>query len=140
MEFCNRLPLHLKMPVLTEKWLLKRLAQKYVPEPIWKKVKRPYRAPVHRSFFDPAPLDYVSELLSEEALQKSGYFDPIAASKLAQKAASGANLSEVEDMALVGILSTQLVDHFFVKQAVHNHQQPLPEVVREINHLFISSM
>jgi asparagine synthase (glutamine-hydrolysing) len=140
MEFCNRLPLQLKMPVLTEKWLLKRLAQKYVPEPIWQKVKRPYRAPVHRSFFDPAPLDYVSELLSEEALQKSGYFDPIAANRLAQKAASGANLSEVEDMALVGILSTQLVDHFFIQQAAHNHHQPAPELVRKIDHLSTSSM
>lgn len=140
MEFCNRLPLHLKMPVLTEKLLLKRLAQKYVPEAIWQKVKRPYRAPVHRSFFDPAPLEYVSELLSEAALADSGYFDPVAANRLALKAASGANLSEVEDMALVGILSTQLVDHFFVKLAAHTHHQPAPELVKNIDHLSSASM
>jgi hypothetical protein len=34
---------------------------------------------------------------------------------LVQKVASGMRISEVEDMALVGILSTQLVDQLFVK-------------------------
>ena len=36
--------------------------------------------------------------------------------RLARKASSGARMSEVEDMALVGILSTQLVDRLFIKE------------------------
>jgi asparagine synthase (glutamine-hydrolysing) len=127
MEFSNRLPPGMKMPVLTEKWLLKRLGRKYLPDRIWQRVKRPYRAPIHRSFFNPSPLDYVSELLSEESLRATGYFEPTAVSRLVQKAAGGAELSEVEDMALVGVLSTQLVDQWFVRGAQYEAHVPLPE-------------
>jgi asparagine synthase (glutamine-hydrolysing) len=113
-EFCNRLPPELKMPVLHEKWLLKQVGKKYLPEAIRRRVKKPYRAPIHRSFFDPQPLDFVTDLLSEDVVQKKGLFEPQAVTRLKQKALTGANLSEVEDMALVGILSAQLVHELFV--------------------------
>jgi asparagine synthase (glutamine-hydrolysing) len=113
-EFCNRLPSHLKLEVLTEKYLLKQLGRKYVPESIWQRVKRPYRAPIQRSFFPGQPLDWVQELTSEAALRASGYFQPEAVSRLLTKSAAGGALSEVDDMALVGILSTQLLHHQFV--------------------------
>jgi asparagine synthase (glutamine-hydrolysing) len=114
-EFCNRLPHDVKLRGLTEKWLLKQLGKKLVPEKIWKRYKRPYRAPIQRSFFSQKPPAYVSDLLSEDALRDSGYFNPEAVTSLADKAQSGAKLSEVDDMALVGILSTQLVHRQFVK-------------------------
>jgi asparagine synthase (glutamine-hydrolysing) len=113
-EFCNRLPPELKMPVLHEKWLLKRLGKKYLPDTIQRRVKKPYRAPIHRSFFDPRPRDFVEDLLSEEAVQKTRIFEPAAVMRLKQKALNSANLSEIESMALVGILSTQLVNELFV--------------------------
>jgi len=129
-EFCNRLPPEMKMPVLVEKWLLKQLGKKYLPERIWQRTKRPYRAPIHRSFFPPKALDYVEELLSEEAVRQTGLFEPRAVTKLVQKACAvsdngGPGLSEVEDMALVGILSTQLVDRLFVR-ASERHAAPAP--------------
>jgi len=108
-EFANRLPPELKLRRLTEKWLLKQLGRKLVPSDIWRRPKRPYRAPIHRSFFGLQRPGYVRELLAEPALARSGLFNVAAASQLARKAESGARLSEVEDMALVGILSTQLV-------------------------------
>ncbi len=114
-EFSNRLPPGLKLHGLTEKWLLKQLGRKLVPADIWKRTKRPYRAPIHRSFFSSGTPDYVQELLSERALQDSGFFDASAVAQLVRKASSGARLSEVDDMALVGIISTQLVHHQFVK-------------------------
>ncbi len=133
-EFCNRLPPSLKMPVLVEKWLLKQLGKKYLPEAIYRRTKKPYRAPIHRSFFDPQPPDYVSELLSEENIQNTGYFEPMAVKKLVQKTAGGANLSEIEDMALVGILSTQLVHHHFVQGSGSRFSEPLTHT-RVIDHL-----
>jgi asparagine synthase (glutamine-hydrolysing) len=114
-EYCIQLPSNMKMPVLIEKWLLKRLGKKLLPDFIWQRNKHPYRAPIHSSFFTTPPPEYVQELLSEKALQSSGYFEPAAVTKLARKAVSGVRMSEVEDMALVGILSTQLVDQLFVK-------------------------
>jgi asparagine synthase (glutamine-hydrolysing) len=123
-EFANRLPHDVKLRGLTEKWLLKQLGKKLVPENIWKRYKRPYRAPIQRSFFPATPLAYVSELLSEGALRASGYFDVEAVSALVGKAQSGARLSEVDDMALVGILSTQLVHEQFVRGFQRRAIQP----------------
>lgn len=130
MEFCNRLPPELKMPVLHEKWLLKQLGKKYLPETIRRRVKKPYRAPIHRSFFSPQPLDYVEDLLSEASVKKAALFEPQAVERLKQKALHGANLSEVEDMALVGILSAQLIDALFVQKGkVSVSAAPAPHIV-----------
>ena len=114
-EFCNRLPSNLKLRGLKEKWLLRQLASKLLPADIWQRRKRPYRAPIHRSFFHPDAPDYVSELLSEDALIASGLFNPKAVNQLVRKAQTGANLGEVDDMAIAGVLSAQLLDRLFVK-------------------------
>jgi asparagine synthase (glutamine-hydrolysing) len=113
-EFCNRLPPDHKLRGLTEKWLLKRMGKGLLPGEIWQRTKRPYRAPIHRSFFPDTP-DYARELLSEKALQASELFKPAAVAQLVRKAASGAEMSEVEDMALAGVLSAQLVHQQFVR-------------------------
>ncbi len=113
-EFSNRLPAEWKLNGLMEKYLLKKLGRKLVPREIWSRVKRPYRAPIHRSFFS-QPLDYVQDLLSEQKLRANPYFEPQAVIGLARKAATGAHLSETEDMAVMGVLSTQLVHEQFVK-------------------------
>ena len=120
-EFCGRLPDDLKQRGLTEKWLLKRLARRIIPEEIWRRVKRPYRAPIRRTFFsgDHRP-DYIDELLSAESLRRTEYFRPGAVTGLVNKARTRDDLSEMDEMALVGILSTQLVDHLYLRQ------RPLP--------------
>ncbi len=116
-EFCNRLPSNVKLSGLTEKWLLKQLGRKLLPKAIWQRTKRPYRAPIQHSFFghSGAAHAYAQELWTEQALQESGLFKPAPVMQLAAKARSGANLSETEEMAVVGILSTQLVYDQFVK-------------------------
>ncbi|MCU0546653.1 MAG: asparagine synthase (glutamine-hydrolyzing) [Oscillatoriaceae cyanobacterium Prado104] len=114
-EFCNRLPANLKLRGLNEKWLLRQLASKLLPPDIWQRRKRPYRAPIHRCFFHQDSPDYVAELLSENALNESGLFNPLAVNQLARKAQSGVQLGEVDDMAIAGVLSTQLVYQQFVK-------------------------
>ncbi len=122
--FCNRLPPRLKLRGLTEKYLLKQLAREWLPDEIWRRPKRPYRAPIHRSFF-PLPRgetgkrhnatpDYVRELLSPEQVKATGLFKPAAVSQLVRKIDRGMRLSETDDMALVGILSSQLVHLQFV--------------------------
>ncbi|RPJ28434.1 MAG: asparagine synthase (glutamine-hydrolyzing), partial [Planctomycetaceae bacterium] len=114
-EFCNRLPAGLKLHGLTEKWLLKQLGRSLLPPDIWQRPKKPYRAPIHRSFFGPGGPEYVPELLSEPALRESALFDLEAVARLERKARQSPRLSEVDSMALVGILSTQWVHRHFVK-------------------------
>ena len=67
-EFCNRLPAKMKMPVLIEKWLLKQLGKRLLPDFIWKRNKRPYRAPIHSSFIKTHHLN-----MYENCFQKKHY-------------------------------------------------------------------
>jgi asparagine synthase (glutamine-hydrolysing) len=115
-EFCNRLPPNMKLRGLTEKYLLKQLGRKWLPQEIWQRPKRPYRAPIHRSFFNKTTPDYVNELLSPEQLRKTGLFKPQAVSQLVQKSRQGSPVSETDDMALAGILSTQLIHYQFIER------------------------
>lgn len=132
-EFCNRLPQHLKLNGLLEKFLLRKLAAPLLPAEITKRVKRPYRAPIHRSFFQPAPAEYVREMLSPESIQQAGLFQSEMVARLVSKAASGADLTEVEDMGLVGILSTQIVFDRFVKSPAAARPIPQDKPFKTIN-------
>jgi asparagine synthase (glutamine-hydrolysing) len=132
-EFCNRLPSHLKMNGLVEKFLLRKLAAPLLPEEISKRVKRPYRAPIHRSFFQPHPVGYVQEMLSPETVKKVGLFQPEMVSRLVQKAESGNDLTEVEDMGLVGILSTQILHKHFIESPAAPSPFPVNKPFKVVN-------
>ncbi len=121
-EFCNQLPAHYKLRRLDEKHLLKRAARDLLPPAIWDRPKRPYRAPIHRSFFpDGRALDWVAEALSPARLQAVGCFESQAVARLFKKIERIGALGETDDMALAGMLSTQLVHQQFISD-----YQPLP--------------
>jgi len=115
-EFCTKLPSRLKLNGLTEKYLLRQVAKEWLPAEILARVKRPYRAPIHKSFFNEAKLNYVRELLQPEAIRSAGLFNPAAVSQLVLKIDQGRPLGETDDMALVGIISTQLVYEQFIRK------------------------
>ncbi len=115
-EFCNRLPAGLKLRGLREKRLLRALARRWLLQDVSERRKRPYRAPIHRSFFHDRTPEYVHELLAERALRRSGLFKPEAVAQLRAKLDRGGALRETDDMALAGVLSTQLLHHQFVEQ------------------------
>jgi len=121
-EFCNALDPRLKLRCLREKFLLKRAAQPWLPDIIRKRPKRPYRAPVHRSFFSKNTPDYVSDLLSAESVKAVGLFKAGPVEQLVRKVQSGSAIGETDDMALAGILSAQLVHHLFIR----NFRRPEP--------------
>ncbi len=121
-EFCNALDPRMKLRCLREKYLLKRAAQPWLPDIIRERPKRPYRAPVHRSFFNDATPDYVRELLAPAAIKESGLFKAGPIEQLINKIQGGSPVGETDDMALAGILSTQLVYQQFVK----NFRRPAP--------------
>jgi asparagine synthase (glutamine-hydrolysing) len=116
-ELAAKVPTQYRLNGLNEKYILKNAARNIIPDEIVDRPKQPYRAPISRCFFGPRTHGYVGELLSEEALKKAGYFDPHKVSKLVSKCHGqrGQIMSERENMALVGILSTQLLDHQFVR-------------------------
>ena len=112
--FCGRLPARLRLRVLRDKYLLRKLGATLLPAEICNRPKKPYRAPIHRSFFNPQEAPYVRELLAEPALRATGLFHPRAVAKLLAKIDEGQMLGETDDMAVAGILSTQIVHQRFV--------------------------
>jgi len=114
-DVCNRLPARLKLRALTEKYLLRRVAECWLPPEIVRRPKRPYRAPIHRSFFHARTPDYVRELLGETGLKANGLFNPSAVAHLVAKLNDGKTRGETDDMALVGMLSMQLMNRLFVE-------------------------
>ena len=117
-EFAARVPSHLKMKVLNEKYILKRCARALIPPSVARRPKQPYRAPDGKAFFAGQPFDYVEELLSADSIRRGGIFNPLAVQKLCEKFKTGRAIGIKDNMALVGILSTQLVLHHFVYNSV----------------------
>ncbi|MEW6179842.1 MAG: asparagine synthase (glutamine-hydrolyzing) [Chloroflexota bacterium] len=115
-EFCNQLPDHYKLRGLNEKYLLRKFASNFLPPEIWKRKKRPYRAPIKNSFFGVHPPEYVFDLLSEQNIARSEIFNTNAVKKLISKASAESQFSETEEMALVGIISTLLLEQQFVRR------------------------
>ena len=114
-RFAAQLPPTMKMKVLDQKHLLKQAASGMIPASIQNRHKQPYRAPDGKSFFTPSP-EYVQEMLCEEQLKKDGVFQPAPVAALLQKFNRGRATSERDNMALTGILSTQLLLHQFIHE------------------------
>jgi asparagine synthase (glutamine-hydrolysing) len=111
-DFASTLPSDLKLHVLNEKYLLKQCTQNLIPKSISRRPKQPYRAPEACSFFA-TKLDYVEELLRPERLREDGIFRPQAVGKLVEKARRGRIQGTKDNMALVGVISTQVwIDRF----------------------------
>jgi len=118
-EFCNGLKPRLKLHGLNEKHILRRAAKDLLPRALWRRPKRPYRAPIHASFFvDRKPREWVADLLSEESLKDARCFDTRAVAMLIKKVQNLGKLGETDDMALAGLLSTQLVHRLFVRDPI----------------------
>jgi asparagine synthase (glutamine-hydrolysing) len=114
-EFAARLDPRLKMHVLDEKHLLKRAVRNDVPREILQRHKQPYRAPDLPAFFAHGEPAYVAELLGADALARAGYFDAGKVSLLLKKARAGRAPGVKDNMAFVGILSTQIWHYLFVE-------------------------
>jgi asparagine synthase (glutamine-hydrolysing) len=107
-EFAARIPPQLKIRGLREKHILRESAKSLLPNAILNRTKQPYRAPEAHSFFGAGAPGYVADRLSAQAIKEAGYFDPGAVDRLMNKCASGNPIGQRENMALVGVLSTQL--------------------------------
>ena len=113
-EFCGKLPDNFKLNCLNEKFLLKKMSAGKIPGSISKRSKQPYRAPIASSFFNSDAPAYVSEILSENSVKSFGLFNPGKVKSLINKIHTQKNIPEVDQMAIAGILSTQLLHKMFI--------------------------
>jgi asparagine synthase (glutamine-hydrolysing) len=116
-EFAARLAPRSKMKVLREKHILRQAMQDLVPPAIGNRPKQPYRAPDAVSFTGATAAAYVGTSLSEDAITRAGYFNHRAVAKLRKKCSAAANVGFRDNVAFVGVLSTQLWHETFVTRS-----------------------
>lgn len=127
-EFCNNLPDHFKLNCLNEKFLLKKISAGKIPASITTRSKQPYRAPIATSFFNSGAPSYISDILSSKCLDAYGLFNAQKVSILVNKISMQKNISEVDQMAIAGILSTQLLYKMFIKNPILPHIQNIRKI------------
>lgn len=110
-EFAARLPARLRLHGLEEKYLLRRAVSALLPAAIGRREKQPYRAPLLRPFLGDGAPGWVADLLDPENVAASGLFAPERVAGLSAKARKNLDVgvSEMDEMALIGVLSTLLL-------------------------------
>jgi asparagine synthase (glutamine-hydrolysing) len=92
---------------LHEKIAIRRVAAEVVPPIVAQRPKQPYRAPEAAAFFANEP-EWVTERLSPEAVRAVGIYDERAVAGLVRRCRAGRATGFRENMALMGVLSTQI--------------------------------
>ena len=114
--FASRLHPRWKLRGFTrDKYLLRQAAARMLPKEVAFRPKGMFRAPLAETFLnDPPP--FVQQLISEEALRKTGYFDVEAVRRDIALFGKGeaANLGTFTNMGLNGVLATQLWHHLYL--------------------------
>jgi asparagine synthase (glutamine-hydrolysing) len=114
MKFVREIPPELKLNGLTEKYLLKRVGERYLPAQIRERQKFGFVAPGSPYLLGQG-LDWVRDLLSPETIARQGYFNPDTVQRLVQRYSSpGFQLNvPYEDDLLMIVLSFGLFLELF---------------------------
>lgn len=105
-ELACRMPPDLKLHGYEEKYILKEVARKYVPQSIVEREKYGFNAP-GAPFLLRSRIEWVEDLLSPETIRRQGYFDPLAVAELKHRYSQpGFHLnSPTEDDVLLTVLT-----------------------------------
>lgn len=129
-DCASRLPRSMKLDGMREKAILRDLADRLLPPEIADRSKQPYRAPGVAPFFGPDAPQWVGDLLSNEALNQSELWDPDRVAGLLRRCRAGKAVGAREEMAFVGILTSQLWYQAFVDGSRHWPEETTPPRVR----------
>lgn len=119
-EYASKLPDRYKLNCLNEKFILKKMGEGKIPDSIINRSKQAYRAPIGNSFIKTDRLpDAISEALEETNIRKYGIFNPEKVIALFKKLKQQDVMSEIDQMAVVAIISTQLICKMFLTHFTH---------------------
>jgi asparagine synthase (glutamine-hydrolysing) len=105
-----------KMRGFRDKHLLRLLAERWLPPSVYRRRKVIFRAPLDSFHIDPEP-PFVTQLLSEQSLRRTGYFDVAAVHhwRRAFRQLSVGSLPRLSvEMGLTAVVATQLWHHLFI--------------------------
>ena len=117
-ELCMKLKPEYRLNGLNEKHLLKSMMKNKLPNEIINRKKQPYRAPVVSSLFSDASSHLINNILSKEKIDSAGLFDYNRVSQLKEKMKLSHQITEIDNMALTAILSTQILHSYFVEKSI----------------------
>jgi asparagine synthase (glutamine-hydrolysing) len=112
-EFAAALPDSMKIMGLNEKYIVKKMAQKYVPETITERKKFPYRAPIDISKL--LQDEYVRYMTSECSIKQFNIFNSNAVARFLSSIEAKESPSERDCMLFMGVLTTQILCEQFIK-------------------------
>jgi len=120
-DFCAKLPPRWKLRGLQDKFLLRTVAEKWLPKKMSHRRKAMFLTPWESlcptgDQTGKTPT-FVEELLSEDSLKRAGYFDPQNVARWRRDVRNlrrGSLLRRSIEMCLVGVVSTQLWHHTFI--------------------------
>lgn len=115
-DFTAKLHPRWKLRGFRDKHLLRLVAERWLPKEIARRHKVIFRAPLDSFHIDPEP-KFVSELLSEESLRRTGYFDVTEVRhwrKAYREMRPGSVPRLSVEMGLAAVVATQLWHHTFI--------------------------
>lgn len=115
-DFTSRLAPRWKLRGLRDKYLLRLVAERWLPKEVARRHKVIFRAPLDSFHMDPEP-PFVGQLLSEESLRRTDYFDVAAVQhwrKAFRQMRTGSLPRLSVEMGLVAVVATQLWHHTFI--------------------------
>jgi len=116
-DFLAKLHPRWKLRGFRDKHLLRLLAERWVPPAVYQRGKVIFRAPLDSFHMDPEP-PFVGQLLSEESLRRTGYFDVESVRhwrKAFRNMRAGSLPRLSVEMGLAAVVATQLWHHTFVE-------------------------
>jgi len=114
-DLAARVPSRWKILGLNEKHILKKVLAPVLPRQIVARKKQPYRAPIVNCLLSGASRESAMGFLTKEAVQRAALFDPGKVNKLRAKLQAVENPTEIDGMALAGILSSQIIYQQFIE-------------------------
>ena len=115
-DFMAELHPRWKLRGFRDKHLLRLLAERWLPPSVYRRRKVIFRAPLDSFHIEPEPT-FVGQLLSEESLRRTGYFDVAAVHhwRRAFRRMPAGSLPRLSvEMGLTAVVATQLWHHLFI--------------------------
>jgi asparagine synthase (glutamine-hydrolysing) len=106
-----------KLRGFRDKHLLRLLAKRWVPPSVYRRQKVIFRAPLDSFHIEPEP-PFVGQLMSEESLRRTGYFnvEQVRHWRHAFRQLRPGSLERLSvEMGLVAVVATQLWHHLFIR-------------------------
>lgn len=118
---------------MRDKYLLRQAAERVLPRSVAQRPKHMFQAPLADSFLVNAP-EFVRELVSEESLKRTGYFDVDQVRRdcaLVASEGSSRRLGRFFSLGLGGVVATQLWHHVHLGGGLCGLPANAPPVVTE---------